>query len=402
MTESTLPVGLVPGAPASEAADLAALQAWSRQRFASMTDDLQTFVETETPSTDKVLLDRGLAWIERYLAFSLGAPDQRVIADGGGRGDTLQVEYAGGARTVLVLCHYDTVWDAGTLAQWPCTIEAGVMRGPGVFDMKSGLIQFVWALRALAAVGLPAPTVRLLCTGDEELGSGASRATIEAAAEGVDAVLVMEPGVDGALKTSRKGVGLFTFELTGVEAHTGLDPAKGASAVHELAHLILELRALHDLSVGTSVNFGVVSGGHRANVTAGRARATMDVRVDNPAEARRVEAAVAGVMPVDERVRIDVTGGWNRPVMDRTPQIGALYDVACEIAGHLGITLKEQQAGGGSDGNFLAGRGLPLLDGLGAVGAGAHSRDEHVRLAETWERVALVAGLLARYGKDDA
>lgn len=401
MTESTASVRLVPSAASSEAAALAAVRMWLRPRFADMTEDLRGYVDTETPSTDKALLTRGLTWIEGYLTAALGAPARRVLTDGGERGDSLLVEYAGGGRTVLVLCHYDTVWDAGTIADWPCTVAADVMRGPGVFDMKAGLIQLVWALRALATVGVPAPTVRLLLTGDEELGSIGSRPVIEAAAEGVDAVLVMEPGVSGALKTSRKGVGLFSFDLTGVEAHTGLDPAKGASAVHELAHLIVRLRELHDLSVGTSVNFGVVAGGHRSNVTAGRARTTMDVRVDNPAEVRRVEAAVAAVRPIDGRVRIDVSGGWNRPVMDRTPQIGALYDAACEIGELLGLAISEQSAGGGSDGNFLSGRGLPLLDGLGAVGAGAHSRDEHILLTQTWERVALVAGLLARFGRSD-
>ena len=210
----------------------------------------------------------------------------------------------------------------------------------------------------------------------------------------------MEPGVNGALKTSRKGVGIFDIALHGVEAHAGLDPENGASAVDELAHVILHLRSEQNPDVGTTINFGLVDGGTRSNVIPGRAHATMDVRVNTRTEAERIDKAVAAVRPVDDRIRLEITGGWNRPVMERTPQVGALFHAACELGSWLGLSVAETSAGGGSDANFLVSGGLPLLDGLGGVGAGAHSRSEHVRLTPTWEQVPLTAALLALYGLD--
>jgi glutamate carboxypeptidase len=379
--------------------DLERVVTWLADHHAEMTAALQEYVEHETPSDDKECLTAGLAWIEEYLTTILGSPAGREITNGGIRGDMLQLEFRGSAPgSVLLLCHYDTVWDKGTLAEWPCTIEDDVMRGPGVLDMKAGLIQGAWAVRALDALGIRRPTVRFLCTGDEELGSHASRPTIEAAASDVSAVMVMEPSLDGALKTARKGVGIFTIDVHGIESHAGLDPTAGASAIDELARLVLYVRSLNDLAAGTTINIGMLHGGRRANVVAGHAQATVDVRVESIAEADRIGSAVLGLTPNDPRTRIEIGGGWNRPVMERTPAIEAMFTLGMKLAGSLGIILDEASAGGGSDANFLAHQGIPLLDGLGAVGSGAHSRDEHVRLEDTWERVSLVSALLASFG----
>ncbi|MEV4619384.1 M20 family metallopeptidase [Asanoa sp. NPDC049573] len=383
------------GVPSAGGFDLSAVSSWLAERRADIIADIADYVAIETPSNSKPHLDRGLAWLTGRLASVLGPPAAGQRFPGGRHGDVLVADYAGtGERRLLVLCHYDTVWDAGTLDGWPFTVADGVARGPGVFDMKAGLVQALWAVRALDAAGLARPPLRFVLNGDEELGSIASRPVLEAAADGVTAALVLEPGVDGALKTARKGIGFFQVDVTGVEAHAGLDPEKGASAIDELARIVLALRALQDLGRGTSVNVGTIAGGTRNNVIAGHAVATIDVRVTDPAEAARVDAALAAVRPTDPRLGITVGGGWNRPPMPRTPGIAAMFELARGIAAGLGEDLGERAVGGGSDANFLAALGVPLLDGLGAVGAGAHARDEHIDIDATVARATLVAGLI--------
>jgi glutamate carboxypeptidase len=374
---------------------LDAVRDWLVAHRADLVADLRTYVNLETPSNDKPLLDAGLAWIQDWVHAHLGAPTATTRIEGGDRGDILLLDYAGdGLRPVLLLCHYDTVWNAGTLAEWPFHDDGARITGPGAFDMKAGLVQLVWALHAMRELGLPRPPVRILLNGDEELGSTTSREAIERAADDAAAVLVLEPSADAAAKTSRKGVGIFHLDVSGVEAHAGLDPTKGASAIHELARLIVRLRELENLAAGTSLSVGVISGGTRTNVIAGHAQATVDVRVTSEAEAARVEAGLRGLTTGDSRITVTVGGGWNRPVMERTEQIVATYQRARRVAAQLGFDLPETDAGGGSDGNFVAGRGLPLLDGLGPVGAGAHSRSEWVDVAAMPLRAALVAGLL--------
>jgi glutamate carboxypeptidase len=233
--------------------------------------------------------------------------------------------------------------------------------------------------------------------GDEELGSPASRPVVEEACRGAAAVLVFEASAGGAVKTARKGVGLFDLTLTGVEAHAGLDPAAGASAVVALAEFTLAATGLTDPAAGTTVNVGVVRGGTRRNVTAGSAAAGVDVRVAGTAEADRVERALRAWAPADPRVTARLEGGWNRPVMERTPAVAALYERARAVAAELGLELAETAVGGASDGNFAAALGLPVLDGLGAVGAGAHARDEHATVSGLLERAALAAGVLASF-----
>jgi glutamate carboxypeptidase len=375
------------------------IESLARTALPDMTDDLRTLVELETPSNDKELLDKGLAAIEEWTRRRLGAPDESHRHDGGPHGDMLELLYRGTSpATVLVLCHYDTVWPAGTLAEWPFRVtEDGRASGPGVFDMKCGLTQAVWALRLLRELDLPRPAVRLFLNGDEEIGSPASQPYVERLSEDAAATLVCEAaaGPEGALKTSRKGGGIFELTVDGVEAHAGLDPERGASAVHALAELIRQIVELGSPELGTTVNVGLISGGTGRNVVAGHARCGIDVRIAVPAETARIDAALAALRPSDPRVTVTLTGGWSRPPMVPNPASELLFKQAQSIAADLGRPVRETAVGGASDGNFVAALGRPVLDGLGGVGDGAHARHEHVLLDHVPARTALIAGLLA-------
>ncbi|NEA67888.1 M20 family metallopeptidase [Streptomyces sp. SID12488] len=377
------------------------IESLARTALPEMTDDLRALVEYETPSGDKELLTAGLAAIETWAARRLGPPDETVRHDGGEHGDVLEFLYRGTSQTsVLLLAHYDTVWPAGTLAEWPFTVtDDGRVSAPGAFDMKCGLVQAVWALRLLRERDLPRPTVRLLLNGDEEIGSPFSRPHIERLSELAAATLVCEPaaGPDGDLKTARKGVGLFEVAVEGVEAHAGLDPYGGASAVHALAELVTRIVELGSRVHGTTVNVGVISGGTGRNVIAAHARCGVDVRIADPAEAARIDTGLAALTASDPRVRVSVSGGWNRPAMVPTPASRLLFEQARSVAAELGLTIRETGVGGASDGNFVSALRRPVLDGLGPVGGGAHARDEHVLLAHVPARTALLAGLLMAY-----
>jgi glutamate carboxypeptidase len=374
--------------------DLEAISQWLARRQEAMTADLAALVGLDTPSTSKPHLQAGLAWIEAWLRAMVGDPVRRQVCDGGALGDTVVLDYVGrGAKPVLLLCHYDTVWDTDTSTEWPFTVSGSSASGPGVFDMKAGLIQGAWALRALAELGLERAPVRLLLNGSEEVGSPLRR-VIEAAAEEAAAVLVLEPSADGAVKTSRKGVGIWDIEVVGVEAHAGIDPTQGASAVHELARVIVELTAQEALDRGTSVNVGTVRGGTRSNVVAGGASAAVDVRTSCAVESERLGAVMASLRADDPRVRLTVSGGWNRPVLERSPAIAGMFELAAGLAELQGWTLTESSSGGGSDANFLSDFDVPMLDGLGPVGRGAHSRTEMVDLAAMAQRAGLTAALV--------
>ncbi|WP_329340636.1 M20 family metallopeptidase [Streptomyces sp. NBC_01352] len=374
------------------------IESLARAALPEMTDDLRMLVEHETPSDDKELLNAGLAAVEAWAYERLGPPDEARRHDGGPHGDMLELLYRGTSpATVLVLCHYDTVWPAGTLAKWPFHVaEDGRASGPGVFDMKSGLMQAVWALRLLRELDLPRPAVRLFLNGDEEIGSPASRPYVERLSEDTVATLVCEAaaGPEGALKTARKGGGIFELTVDGVESHAGLDPERGASAVHALAELVPRIVALGSPELGTTVNVGVIGGGTARNVVAGQAHCGIDVRIAVPAEEERIDTALAALRPTDTRVRATLTGGWNRPPMVPGPASELLFKQAQTIAADLGWTARETSVGGASDGNFVAALGRPVLDGLGGVGDGAHARHEHVLLAHIPARTALIAGLL--------
>ncbi|MEV4969439.1 M20 family metallopeptidase [Streptomyces scopuliridis] len=368
--------------------------------------DLRRLVEQESPSDDKPLLDATAGLLLEMLSERLGEPGRTVRHRHPGLGDVIEAEYpgtatypgtttaTGSAPLVTVVGHYDTVWPAGTIADWPFTVTDGTASGPGAFDMKAGLAQGIWALRALHALGLPRPTVRFVFNGDEETGSAVSRPFIERATEGAAATLVLEPGGEWGIKAGRKGVGIFTVTAKGIEAHAGLDPAKGASAVHGLADVV---RALVDAAAparGTTVNVGRISGGTARNVIAGEASALIDVRVATEEETVRMDRVLAGLAATDPRVTVTVDGGWNRPPMLPGPAGRRLFALADAVATRIRAPLAELFVGGSSDANFVAALGRPVLCGMGATGDGAHARHEHVIVADLPDRVALTAGVL--------
>ncbi|MEU9187068.1 M20 family metallopeptidase [Streptomyces sp. NPDC048484] len=375
------------------------LSTWTRTHLDDLLTDLSALVGLESPSTDKALLDTTAASIRSWVEDRLGPPAAWIRHEQVEHGDVLTVTYPGTGtpgKPVLLICHYDTVWPAGTLAEWPFTVDDGTARGPGVYDMKAGIVTGVWALRALRALGLPHPTVTFVFTGDEELGSPLSRPLIEDAARDCAAALVLEPGVGWDVKTERKGVGTFSLTTTGIESHAGNDPAAGASAVHALAELVTRLAAAQDPDAGTTINIGTFDGGTARNVVAGRAHCLVDVRISRQDEADRVDEVLAALRPSDPRVDVLVGGQWNRPAMRLTPASEALFGLADEVATELRGPLEPISVGGGSDANFIAALGVPVLDGLGCSGAGPHARHEHVIVDDIPDRVALVAGLLHR------
>ena len=373
--------------------DVRRVRAWAVEHLDEIVDELAVLVDTETPSTDPVLLAAGAAVLTGWVLESWAG--STVTTLGQGPGAVLQVDAPGTrAGTVVLLGHLDTVFEAGAVAARPFSVDDGIARGPGVFDMKAGLVQGVHAVAALDALGVPRPAVRLLVNADEEVGSLGSRDAMLAAARGAAAVLVLEPGgAAGTVKTARKGVGLWTVTATGVAAHAGLDPEAGASAVHALAALTTHLAGLADPAAGTTVNVGVLAGGTRPNVVADRARLELDVRARTPEEAARVGAALAAWTPPDPRVHLAVDGGWNRPPWQAGES--SLVALARAVTASLGVAFDPREVGGASDGNLLAATGVPVLDGLGASGGGAHAEHEHVVVGDLPVRIALLAGLIA-------
>jgi glutamate carboxypeptidase len=358
-------------------------------------ETIERLVRLESPTTDKAAVDRCGAAVEELLV-SMGGDVRRLRQDA--RGDHLRAEWSGGERQVLLLGHFDTVWQVGQLARMPLRREDGRLYGPGVFDMKAGIGAAMLAVRALHALSIaPLPRIVMLWTADEEIGSPTSRGAIEEEARRSAAVLVLEPSLPGGgAKTSRKGVGEFQLAVHGVSAHAGVDPGKGASAIHEIARQILAVEALQDLPRGISVNVGVVEGGSRPNVVADHALARIDVRVPTLADAARLDAALRGLRPQNPGTRLELTGGVERPPFERSPGVVRLYLQAKEAAAALGRELGEGSTGGGSDGNFTGALGVPTLDGLGPMGDGAHALHEHVIEADVAWRAALLAALLTR------
>lgn len=391
----------LPASPVLTEAQAVAVRRWLDQHQDAMDADLAAYTSQESSSDDTLSLTACLTWVRGWLDTTLGAPAAEEVIPRDEAGDILIRRYPGtgpsSGAPLLLVGHYDTVWSTGTLSEWPYHREGDRISGPGVFDMKAGLVQAVWALRALTALGLPRPECTLLLNGDEETGSQASSDVIVVEARRSRAALVFEASADGAVKTTRKGVGLFSLTVTGEEAHAGLDPTRGASAINEMARQVLKLEALADPQAGTTVNVGVLRGGTRSNVTAGEATAHLDIRVATDAERARLDGALAALAPVDPRTGLKVAGGWNRPVFERTESVGHLFAIARQCAAPLGLDLRETAVGGASDGNFILAAGTPVLDGLGAVGGGAHARSEHVTLSGMVERSALAAGILAAF-----
>jgi glutamate carboxypeptidase len=358
-------------------------------------DTTEALVALESPTTDKAAVDRCGAALAARLEAIGGRVTRLPRTD---RGDHLLSEFGCGTSQILMLGHFDTVWPVGQLDRMPLTRTDGRLHGPGVFDMKAGIAIAMLATRALLEAGPKlAHRIVMLWTTDEEVGSESSRAAIEDEAQRSRAVLVLEPSLPGgAVKTARKGCGSYQVTVRGIAAHAGIEPQKGASAVHELAHQILRINALQDLARGISVNVVQVSGGLRSNVIPDEARATVDVRVPSAAAAAEIDAAFRALRAVDDRTRVAADGGMDRPPLERTDRVARLYEEARRVARELGHELAEGGTGGGSDGNFTAALGVPTLDGLGAVGDGAHALHEHVEIGSLADRAALVAGLITR------
>ena len=359
-----------------------------------MVDCLRQLVELESPSQKKAALDR----LGRHLAAQFANLGGEIrFHKQESAGDHLQVHFAGSGKPILFLGHMDTVWDLGTLATMPFRVTKGRAFGPGIFDMKAGIAQAIFAIRALQELNgrLPRALTVLLVT-DEEIGSRSSRPITEALAKKSAGALVLEPaqGPKGALKTSRKGVGGYLLKVEGREAHSGLDPDKGASAVLELARQLLVIEKFGDGKRGITVNPGVVRGGTRSNVIAGEATAEIDARVSRLQDIPRLDKKFHSLRPFDKRCKVAVSGGIGRPPLERTAKVAALFKLARGLACELGFALEEASVGGGSDGNFTAALGIPTLDGLGAVGEGAHARHESVVIAEMPRRAALLARLV--------
>jgi glutamate carboxypeptidase len=376
-------------------ADNQRVLAFMRQHQDDMLADLTELVEMESPSDDKASLDR----LGEHLAGQLRQLGAQVdVLAQGHAGNHVRARWGRDKRGgLLLLCHMDTVWEIGTLAQRPVRVEDDRLYGPGAFDMKGGIVNTLWAVAALRELGLmPDRRITLLITTDEETGSRTARSTIEAEAQQHDAVFVMEGAQPprASLKTSRKGVGLYTLRVTGVSAHAGIAHEAGVNAIVELAHQVLAIQQLTNYEVGTTVNVGVIGGGTRSNVVPQHAWARIDARVTSHAEAERLDAAMLGLKPHLKGAHLEVTGGINRPPMVRTEGIVALFRKAEAIAAELGFTVTESGTGGGSDGNFTAALGVPTLDGLGVAGDGGHALHEHVVISSLPERAALLTGLL--------
>lgn len=317
-------------------------------------------------------------------------------------GSTLRAQFdcAGDGSTedkqLLVVGHLDTVWPLGTLATRPFRVEEDRAFGPGIFDMKSGVMLAVFAMHAIKELGLATRrSVTLLMTCDEETGSHSSRGVIEEEARRAYAALVLEPPIPGGtIKTGRKGVGEFELIIRGRPAHAGNDPRAGISAITELAHQILAINKLNDYDHGTTLNVGVARGGVLSNVIAAEARAFIDMRFRTVDEGERLTNAMSQLKPVLDGARIEVRGGINRPPLVRTAETGELFEHARRLASGVGYDLKEGSVGGGSDGNFIAALGVPVLDGLGVDGAGAHAEHEHIIISDIPRRAALLTRLI--------
>jgi glutamate carboxypeptidase len=377
--------------------------AYCQQHQGEMLSLLKHMVEIESPSDDKAAVDRMgafLAQVFERLGGKVTFYPQKEA------GNHLKAEFSGGAsgsasggassKPALLLGHFDTVWSMGTLAKMQFRMEDGRAFGPGVYDMKAGITMMIFALRALKAAGVAHRPVTILLDTDEEVGSVTGRPVVEATAKECEAVLVLEPsqGPQGHLKTSRKGVGDITIRVRGRASHSGVDFEKGRSAIVELARQLLEIVKFTDVGRGITVNPGVIQGGTRSNVIAAEAWAEVDLRIARAADASWLEQKFAALKPFDPDCSIEISGGINRPPMERTEGTVRLFGIAREIATAMGMPLEESSTGGGSDGNFTSALGVPTLDGLGAVGEGAHAANESVVVEELFSRAALLAGLI--------
>ncbi len=354
---------------------------------------LRSFVEIESPTYEKTSVDQ-LGQLITEKAQSLGADIE--VSTQTTVGDHRIFRWGSTGKDILLLAHMDTVFPLGTLKDMPIRIEDGKFFGPGALDMKAGIVIGLMAIEVMQEEGcFPKRGVTLLCTSDEETGSATSRALIEKMATQHELVLCLEPALpDGSLKTWRKGIGRFTIEAIGRAAHAGSEPEAGINAILEMSYHIQKVSQLADLSKGTTLNVGKILGGTRTNVIPQRCLSVVDVRVVDQVEQKRVEDALLSLEPQLEGAQIVVKGSWSRPPMPRTERMIDTYSRAKEIGNRLGLTLTEGGTGGGSDANFVAPLGIPVLDGMGVVGSGAHSPRECFEVKSLAERAALLAALI--------
>ena len=361
-----------------------------------MVRTIRGFVEIESPSDNKMAGDRMGALLAGRLEASGGRARIHRAEE---YADSVQIDFFGREKVkpVLLLGHFDTVYPMGTLEKMPCYVNDGRLHGPGVLDMKSGVALMLYAIEALQAWHgmLPRP-VTVFLVSDEEVGSYSSRVITERLARESAAVFVMEPaaGLRGAVKTARKGVGDYTLTVKGVAAHAGLDPSKGHSAILELARQIEVVSRMNDYKRGLTVNPGIIRGGTRTNVVAAEAAAEIDVRIKTAQQAAIMDRKFHSLKPFDKHCTLSLEGGINRLPMERNAGVVALYRKAQAIAKQIDWELEEAAVGGGSDGNFTAGIGIPTLDGMGGVGEGAHAVHEHILISELPRRALLLAGMI--------
>jgi glutamate carboxypeptidase len=369
----------------------------AQRRQKSLMEHLESFVRAESPTEDKTAVDACVSLVEKQCS-ALGAKIKRHRQKK--HGDLLEAGFGPalrGRKPLMLLGHLDTVWPLGTLRNMPFGVREGKAWGPGVLDMKAGVAMALTALEILARQKLLKRPVVLLLNSEEETGSEVSRPMTERIASKSESVFVLEPaqGPTGAYKTSRKGVGGFRLHVRGIAAHSGVDFERGHSAIAELARLIGRIAEITDRSRGITVNAGVIGGGTRSNVIAAEAWAEVDVRISKRADAQRVERSFRSLRTTDRQCSLSVEGGLNRPPMERTAQTVRLFRRAHGLAAKMGFALEEAATGGGSDGNFTSALGIPTLDGMGAVGEGAHAANESIVLRHLAPRTALLAAMIA-------
>ncbi|MGH7782315.1 MAG: M20 family metallopeptidase [Candidatus Binatia bacterium] len=366
-----------------------------RTRESDIVRSIREIVEIESPSHDfdrsKVVAE----WVEAEVReIGLDLDLEKISAKGNGEHIMIRA-FPSDEKVVMLLGHTDTVHPVGTKGQNPTRIDGDKFYGCGIFDMKANIVLMFEALRFFAETGeRPARPITILLSCDEEVGSHTGRPLIEREAANAEKCFVFEPSFNGKVKTGRKGTGMFTLRTHGIPAHAGLEPEKGASAILEISRQIEKLTAFNKPDIGTTVNVCTIKGGTTTNVIPEHAEATIDVRFSSMAEAARIESEIRGLTPFDKRVSLEILGGVNRPPMERTAEVVKLYERARDIAASFDYELGETQVGGASDGNFVAALGVPVLDGLGIAGAGAHTLHEHILVSDIAKRAALVTLLL--------
>ena len=378
--------------------DPVSVLSYFQSRLPSILDAIREIVEIESPSYDVERSKTVVLWIENEARkVGLDLEVERIPAEGYGEHLIIRA-FPGDAKPYLLLGHSDTVHPVGTKEVNPTRIEGDKFYGCGIFDMKSGIVMMLEALRYFAESGAkPSRPITIFLSCDEEVGSYSGRPLLEKEAANAEGCFVFEPSAAGRVKTGRKGTGMYTVRAHGIPAHAGLEPEKGASAILDLSRQIERLQSFNQVEAGTTVNVCTMRGGTTTNVIPENAECTVDVRFNSMAEAARIDAAIKALTAFDERVSVTVAGDINRPPMERTEAVASLFETARKIAASFDYALGETQVGGASDGNFVAALGVPVLDGLGITGDGAHTLHEHILVSDIANRAALITLTLSTF-----